>query len=52
METPIPVGVYIDSNESLWEAYSFSEESVVMGIVINTLRPEAAVEFLEYVFGY
>lgn len=55
METPIPVGIYLDNSEKLRENYYFRGESgaaehVVMGIYINTEQLDNALKFLEFVF--
>ena len=51
MTTPVPVGIFVDSNKPLLDAYVFSEESVVMGIVSNSKHQQTALEFIDYVFG-
>jgi len=50
MADPIPVGIYIDAATGLSGAYSFRDETIVIGIVINTTRPEESVSFIEYIF--
>lgn len=50
MVNPIPVGIYVDSCQGLMDSYVFKEESVVLGVVVNTTRPETALAFLDYLF--
>lgn len=55
METPIPVGIYLDGNAKLRENYYFrgeegAAEHVVMGIFCNTKRSENVLKFLDFVF--
>jgi hypothetical protein len=49
MEDPIPVAVFINNSPSLEKAYSFSEENVPMGIIVNSKRQQTALTFLDYV---
>jgi hypothetical protein len=49
MADPVPIAVFINNSPTLKEAYLFSEENVPMGIVVNTLRQQMAVAFLDYV---
>jgi hypothetical protein len=49
MEDPIPVAVFINHSPSLEKAYSFSEENVPMGIIVNSKRQQTALTFLDYV---
>lgn len=49
MEDPVPVAVFINNSPSLDAAYTFSEDKVPMGIVVNTKRKQTAIAFLDYV---
>ena len=53
MENPVPVGIRLTSSEKLSEsgAYSMTNSIPVIGVMINTKRPEVAVQFLEYLLG-
>lgn len=50
MESPIPVGIYINNSEKLKEAYIFTEEKVAFGIPSNTKHLETSLLFLDYIF--
>jgi hypothetical protein len=49
MEDPVPVAVFINNSPSLQQVYTFSEDDVPMGIVVNSPRQQAALAFLDYV---
>jgi hypothetical protein len=49
MEDPVPVAVFINNSPSLQQAYTFSEDDVPMGIVVNSPRQQTAIAFLDYV---
>lgn len=53
MENPVPVGIRLTSSEKLAEsgAYSMTNSIPVVGVMINTKRPEVALQFLEYLLG-
>ena len=53
MENPVPVGIKLTSSEKLAEsgAYSMTNSIPVIGVMINTKRPEVALQFLEYLLG-
>lgn len=48
MESPVPVAIYIDSSEKLNNAYVFKEESVVLGIPLNTQHLQTTLLFIDY----
>lgn len=50
MKEPVPVALYVNDNEGLKNAYSFTENEVVMGVIVNSGRLETAVGFIDYVF--
>ena len=50
MEQPIPVAIYIDSSNPLFQSYQFTKSPVVIGVVVNTTRPETATAFIDYIF--
>ena len=55
METPIPVGIYLDNSTKLRENFYFQGEDgeaehVAIGIYVNTQHLDYALSFLEYVF--
>lgn len=49
LEEPVPVALYINSSEKLNEAYTFTEEAVVIGIPLNTSHLETALLFIDYI---
>ena len=51
MEDPIPVGLFVGNCKTLTDAYSFRSKDVVAGIVINTNRKQAALDFIDYLFS-
>ena len=51
MQQPVPVAIYIDSSNPLFEHYQFSKSPVVIGVVVNTPRPETATAFIDYIFS-
>lgn len=51
MEQPVPVGVYISDCQEFLDRYIFSDETVILGIIINSQHQDNAIAFLEYVFG-
>lgn len=51
MEKPIPIGIYLGDNaEGFLDNYYFSGGEPVVGVVLNTLRPEGASQFIEFIF--
>lgn len=55
MDTPIPVGIYLDHSTKLRESYYFrgpegAAEHVVMGIYCNTTRTDNVMKFLDFVW--
>lgn len=51
MEEPIPVGVFVSDCTKLTDNYYYSEDDIVLGIYVNSTRPELAVTYLEYLFS-
>lgn len=51
MEDPIPVAIYLDNAVRLEGHYEFSQKPAVLGIVVNTTRKDAALQFLDYLFS-
>lgn len=52
MEEPVPVALFVDECQGLMDSYYFSSgERVVLGVVVNTKRPELSVEYIDYLFG-
>lgn len=49
MEQPVPVGLYVNHDQALQEAFYFRGEDVVLCVCINTTRPEAASKFIDFV---
>ena len=49
METPIPVGIRLDSCEELLENYYFKNGIPVLGVYSNTQHLEDTVEFIDYI---
>lgn len=50
MDNPVPVGIYVDSCKNFIDSYAFLKDSVVLGVIVNTERPDAALAFIDYVF--
>ncbi len=55
MKDPIPVGIYVSSNDKLLENFYFAgngevTENVVLGVYGNTEYPENCLKYLEYLF--
>ena len=50
MAEPIPVAIYMNNCSIITDAYSFREEDIPMGIVINTQHLDMALDFLDYSF--
>lgn len=50
MTEPVPVGVYVNSCDDFTDNFYFRADDIVYSIVVNTTRPEAAVQYLDYVF--
>jgi len=48
MQDPIPVGIYLDQSCPLREHYYFADDDIIIGVVGNTERAEAASGFLDY----
>ncbi|WP_029232000.1 hypothetical protein [Butyrivibrio sp. VCB2006] len=53
MDNPVPVGIRLDGSEKLSEsgAYTLTGTTPVLGIIINTKRPELGIKFIEYLLG-
>lgn len=49
MEQPVPVGLYVNHNQALQEAFYFRGEDVVLCACINTTRPETVSKFIDFV---
>lgn len=50
LEDPVPVGLYIGDCEQITKHYTFNEESVVIGIPLNTSHLETTLTFIDYIF--
>lgn len=55
METPIPVGIYLDNSQKLRDNFYFrgqdgTAEHIAIGIYVNTSHLENALKFLEFAF--
>lgn len=55
METPIPVGIYLDNSKKLRDNFYFrgqdgTAEHIAIGIYVNTSHLENALKFLEFAF--
>ena len=48
IDNPIPLGVIVTDSTVLKECGAYDGETAIAGIAINTLRPERARQFLEY----
>ncbi|MBE5884058.1 MAG: hypothetical protein E7291_06540 [Lachnospiraceae bacterium] len=56
MTDPIPIGIYLSSNERLLEHYYFRDgdegtEQIVIGVYANTEHPENVLKYLEFAFS-
>lgn len=49
MCNPVPVGIYLDNAHTLKESYYFSGGEPVIGVVVNTKRPETASKYIDYI---
>lgn len=47
MAEPVPVGIYLD-NSSLNEYYHYTGGRTVVGVAVNTSRPESASKFIDF----
>lgn len=50
MDTPIPVGIYLDNVKSLEGSFYFTGENPLIAIVLNSSRPELSVQYIDYIF--
>ena len=50
METPVPVGIYLEDSPKLaqWGCYTASAEPPILGFLANTSHPDLALRFLTY----
>lgn len=50
METPVPVGIYLESSPKLaqWNCYTASGETPIFGFLANAAHPDLAHRFLAY----
>ncbi len=49
MKEPVPVGIYLKDNaETFLDNYYFSKGEPVLGVIINTTRPEETKKFIEF----
>lgn len=51
MEQPVPVGVFVSDCKKLTDNYYYREDDIVLGVYVNSPRPELAVTYLEYLFS-
>lgn len=52
MEEPVPVGIYVQDNETLSETfYIRGEGPVAAGIISNAPHPDTAVKYMEYLMN-
>lgn len=51
MSDPIPVGIYLDSADTLKEHYYFLDENALIAVAANTRHPETVSRYLEYIFS-
>lgn len=51
MKAPIPVGIYLKDNASTFlDNYHFTDGEPVLGVIVNTKRPELTKQFVEFIF--
>lgn len=50
MEKPVPVGIYVDSDEFLTHYMFRVEEPFAIGIVADAPHPETAAKYIDYLF--
>lgn len=48
MESPVVVGIYLDSCDAIRESYHFKSDDVVYAVFANTTRSEMALRYLDY----
>ncbi|MCX4304664.1 MAG: hypothetical protein OSJ69_02550 [Acetatifactor sp.] len=48
MENPVPAGLFLQENSPLLQDYSFRNDQVVVSVLINTERPEQALNFVDF----
>lgn len=48
MENPVPVGVRVNDSKVLAESGAYQYVTPVVGVVVNSKRPEIAAKFIEY----
>lgn len=51
MQAPIPVGIYLGENATTFlDNYYFSGGEPIVGVIVNTERPEITKQFIEFIF--
>ena len=51
MQEPIPVGIYLGENaDTFLDNYYFSGGEPVLGVIVNTTRPDISKQFIEFIF--
>lgn len=51
MQSPVPVGIIVDDSKVLAESGAYSASEPVVGVIINTKRPELSVDFFHFLLG-
>ena len=50
MQKPVPVGIDVSDRKDFQNSYYLPDKTVYLGVVSNTIRPELAHKFVEYLF--
>ena len=51
MQDPIPVGIYLKDNaETFLDNYYISGGEPIVGVIVNTIRPEMTSKFIDFIF--
>lgn len=51
MEDPVPAGVFLPRDCSLFKDFSFPEGELAAGVMINTKHPEAASKYIDFLMN-
>lgn len=50
MEEPVPVGIFVTDCQKLNDNYYFNGDYTVLGVMVNAPCPEAALQFIDFLF--
>ena len=51
MQSPVPVGIRVDDSKVLSDANAYVGSTPVVGVIVNTTRPEISVDFIHFLLG-